>query len=101
MPQQLSHCRSSLRKVVAPSMQLHHCDSSCLAGSQHNLQQGLGAADGATQEQQPWAAMVVAAEVTGQKAFPEGVSAEMAAAQLVPRAEGQQTVTAKPPAQRA
>lgn len=58
MPQQLSHCRSSIRKVAAPSMQLHHCDSSCLAGSQHNLQQGLRAADGATQEQQPWAAMV-------------------------------------------
>lgn len=41
---------------------------------------------------QPW---WVAAQVTGQKAFPKGAGAEMAAAQLVPRAEGQQTVTAK------
>lgn len=48
IPQQLSHHRSSIRKVAAPSMQLHHCDSNCLAGSQHNLQQGLGAASGAT-----------------------------------------------------
>lgn len=93
---QLSHHRSSIRKVAAPFMQLHHCDRNDLAGSQCNLQQELRPADGAEgaasspgppQEQQPW---WEAAEASGQEACPQG--AEVAAAQLLPPAEGQQTL---------